>query len=69
MFRFNDYREIQAKFNSTGTCGHTIRKGDTIGWARKRRVSETQCTDCWVKWVDENREADAIEAGYMPCPW
>lgn len=67
--RFSDYRDIQAKFDSTGTCGHPIKKGDSIGWCRRRRVSLTQCSDCWTRWTAENREADMIEAGYMPCPW
>jgi len=65
--RYSDYAEITARFHSRGTCGHEIRKGDTIGYARKGKF--TQCTECWSAWVAENREADAIEAGYMPCAW
>ncbi|UCC32309.1 MAG: hypothetical protein JSU86_08505 [Phycisphaerales bacterium] len=65
--RFDNYREIEARFDSTGTCGHEISKGDVIGWHPKLR--KTQCTTCWGKWVAENQEADAIESGYMPCPW
>ncbi len=65
--RFNDYREITARFDSTGTCGHPIRKGDRIGWAMRFR--ETHCTACWDRWCAENAEADAIESGYMPTVW
>ena len=65
--RFNDYREITARFDSTGACGHPIRKGDRIGWARRTR--ETRCTACWDTWCAENAEADAIESGYMPTVW
>lgn len=61
--RFDNYREIVSKFNSTGTCGHPIQKGDRIGWNRKYGC---YCANCWDRWVAENREADAIEAGYMP---
>lgn len=70
--RFNDYRAIQTRFNSTGTCGHAIRKGDSIGWAPRTR--ETQCADCWSRWVSENAEAERYErqhgfcgGGYEPC--
>lgn len=62
--RFNEYRDIDARFDSPGTCGHAIRKGDRIGWARRTR--ETQCAECWAKWRAENADADAIERGYMP---
>ena len=65
--RFNNFREIVARFASTGKCGHAIKKGDVIGW--NPRTKSVYCTDCWAKWVAENREADAIEAGYMNSPW
>ena len=64
--RFDNYREITAKFDSTGKCGHPIKKGDTIGWNKRHGC---YCSACWSKWVAENREADAIEAGYMPSCW
>lgn len=64
--RFDNYREITAKFNSTGACGHQIKKGDRIGWNKRFGC---QCSDCWSRWVAENREADAIEAGYMNSCW
>jgi len=62
--RFNEYRAIDARFDSQGTCGHAIRKGERIGYAPRTRV--TQCADCWSRWVAENAEADAIERGYTP---
>lgn len=65
--RFDDYREIEARFDSTGTCGHKIKRGQRIGYAPRFR--KTQCAACWARWVAENAEADAIEAGYAPCPW
>lgn len=64
--RFDDHREITAKFDSTASCGHAIKTGDRIGYGRKHGQSSTQCPDCWGKWSAENREADAIESGYMP---
>lgn len=67
--RFNDYREITAKFDSQGSCGHPIKKGERIGYARKHGTSHTSCPTCWDKWVAENRYADAVEAGYMNSCW
>jgi hypothetical protein len=61
--RFDNYREIDARFASTGTCGHAISKGDRIGW--HPTIKKTQCTACWSRWVAENAEADALERGYM----
>lgn len=61
--RFDNYREITAKFDSVGACGHQIHKGDRIGWNRGHGA---RCADCWATWSAENREADMIEAGYMP---
>ena len=66
--RFYDYREITARFDSMGCDGtHPIRKGDRIGYVRRFR--KTVCAACWTRWVEENREADALEAGYVSCPW
>ncbi len=67
--RFDDYREIEARFDSTGTCGHDIRKGQRIGYCRRGRPSYVQCPACWERWKAENAEADALEGGYMSCPW
>jgi hypothetical protein len=64
--RFDNYREITAKFDSTGKCGHSIKKGDRIGW---NKTHGCHCSDCWSRWVAENRESDAIEAGYMNSCW
>jgi hypothetical protein len=65
--RFSDYFEITARFDSTGSCGHAIHKGDRIGWARRNR--ETQCPECWTRWVAENAEADAMERGTFGTCW
>ena len=60
--RFANYSEIEARFASTGTCGHEIAKGDRIGW--HPRLKKTQCADCWARWVHENAEADLMEGSY-----
>ena len=59
--RFDNYREIEARFASTGSCGHEINKGDRIGWQPK--LKKTQCAACWQRWVAENAEADMLERG------
>lgn len=59
--RFPNYVDISARFDSVGTCGHPIEKGDRIGWNRK--VKKTMCADCWAAWVEENRQADLAERG------
>ena len=61
--RFYNYREIDARFASTGTCGHAISKGDRIGW--HPRLKKTQCAGCWQRWVAENAEADTLERGCL----
>ena len=61
MLRFNDHREIAARFDSVGSCGHDIKKGDTIGYARRGRDVHTNCPACWSAWVAENQEADMYE--------
>ena len=65
--RFTDYREIEARFDSMGSCGHAIKQGERIGYAPRHR--QTQCAACWARWCAENAEADALEAGYGACPW
>lgn len=52
---YNDYIAIKSKFDSDGTCGHRIRKGDDIGYSRtgKYAKAETQCAECWRKWSNE----------------
>ena len=57
--RFDSYREIDARFDSDGSCGHTISKGERIGW--NPRNKKTQCAACWSKWCAENAEADMLE--------
>jgi len=64
--RFDNYREISAKFDSIGKCGHPIKKGDTIGYNKRHGC---RCSDCWSRWVSENQEADMIEQGYMNSVW
>ena len=61
--RFDHYREIDARFASTGSCGHAIAKGDRIGW--HPALKKTQCADCWARWVAENAEADMLERGVL----
>ena len=58
--RYDNYAEISARFASTGTCGHEIKKGDRIGWYPS--LKKTQCAACWTAWVAENYEADRYEA-------
>jgi hypothetical protein len=58
--RFNDYREIVARFDSIGACGHPVKKGDDVGYNRRGGV---QCAACWRHWCAENAEADACERG------
>ena len=62
--RFDHYRSITARFNSTGKCGHPIKKGDQIGY---HRTHGCRCADCWAKWSSENREAEMQEqqSGYL----
>ncbi len=60
--RFPDFREINARFDSDGTCGHRITKGERIGYAPRFR--ETQCEACWTRWCAENAEADMLEGRY-----
>ena len=57
--RFDNYVQITAKFASTGSCGHPINRGDTIGY--NRRHQKTYCPACWRKWSAENAEAEAYE--------
>ncbi len=57
--RFDNNREIDARFASTGSCGHEIVKGDPIGW--HPRLKTTQCAACWQRWCAENAEADMLE--------
>ena len=54
--RFNDYREVVARFATVGTrCHHEIRPGDRIGYAP--RSKHWICADCWRAWAHENAEA------------
>jgi hypothetical protein len=62
--RFDNYREIYAKFDSMGACGHPIKKGDLIGYNKRHGC---QCKECWAKWSAENREADMLEQSGSYC--
>jgi hypothetical protein len=64
--RFTNYRAIQARRAEQASCGHAVQVGDTIGYNPRLRPAKTVCADCWRRWVAENREADAYEAGL---PW
>jgi hypothetical protein len=64
--RFDNYRAITAKFDSTGACGHPIKKGDPIGWHRNHGA---QCPACWTRWSAENAEADALEQPHLNSCW
>lgn len=57
--RFDNYREITAKFASVGKCGHPIKPGDRIGYNKRHGC---QCANCWSKWSAENAAAAADEA-------
>jgi hypothetical protein len=68
--RYSDFYELVARRDSGGCVNgadHRIKAGDVIGWSRAHRLA--CCAECWSRWVAENREADAIEAGYVPCPF
>lgn len=56
--RFDNYREITARFDSVGACGHPIKTGDRIGWNKRHGC---RCADCWEKWSAENAAAAADE--------
>lgn len=63
--RFDNYREITARFDSIGKCGHAIKRGDLIGYNRRHGA---RCSACWANWKAENLEAAQYEAacGYEP---
>jgi hypothetical protein len=56
---FDNYREIAARFNSVGTCGHEIKVSDRIGY--NGRLKRTQCAGCWAKWCGDNEDAAMYE--------
>ena len=62
---FYNYRGIQARFNSIGSCGHEIKVSDSIGY--HPGLKKAVCTSCWLKWCEENREAAQWEADYSYC--
>lgn len=63
---FDRFSEITAKFDSVATsCGHQIKKGDKIGYARTRSQSHTVCADCWWAWL--SAVADEYADQYPLC--
>lgn len=76
--RFNDYREITAKYAGKSTAcgskvgGHEITIGDLIGhWFGKGGISptKTMCAACWSSWCCENQAADYDEAMMGGASW
>ena len=63
--RFDNYRDIDARFNSTGSCGHAIKKGQAIGY--NPRNKRTQCAECWRVWQLENANAAGYEQYGSDC--
>jgi hypothetical protein len=61
---FENYREISSRFDSRGACGHPIRKGDLIGWNRRRG---TRCALCWEIWKQKHAEKRKPVA-FKPAP-
>jgi len=64
--RFNDFRDLSARFDSTGCINgadHKITKGDDIGYMprTRRRPAQVCCSECWQSWSVENQEADMVE--------
>lgn len=39
------FHEITARFQTTGSCGHLIMRGDAIGY--DRAGMRTRCEACW----------------------
>lgn len=60
--RFDNYGTITARFDSIGSCGHPITKGETIGY--NPRAKKAVCPDCWRRWQAENEAAEADERFY-----
>lgn len=63
---FRHYRDLVARFDSTGTCGHQIKKGDAIGYSKLGRwdMGQTQCAGCWEAWK-RSVAADDFDARSM----
>lgn len=61
--RFDNYREITARYPSTGACGHNIKPGDLIGWHSRHGAC---CADCWRQWSADNANAAAYESNLGP---
>jgi hypothetical protein len=71
-WRFSHFRQIVARFDSTGCVNgaeHKIKRGDVIGYARRGRAGMACCTGCWQRWATDNREAEGLEAGAARSAW
>lgn len=65
--RFDNYREIRAKYASTDRYGNEIKKGDLIGYNPQNK--KVIAKDAWSKWVYENRSAQAYEDTGFDCSY
>ena len=65
--RFDNYREIVAKFDSVDSYGREIKKGDLIGYNPRNKA--TVCAESWRVWSYENRSAQAYEDTGSDCSY
>ena len=59
---FENYRDLKARFDSDGGCGHAIKKGEWIGL--HVRTKKTQCAACWDQW---KRDYNSMKFDEMMC--
>ena len=64
---FDNYRDILAKFDSTGSCGHAIAKGDAIGYNPRNR--KTSCATCWHRWQYDVAAESSMEQFGTDCAY
>jgi hypothetical protein len=58
--RFDDLREMTARFASMGACGHAIKQGERIAYGRGAAYCET----CYRKWASEVQEENDYSDRY-----
>lgn len=63
--RFNNYREMIARYTGKCSCGATIKPGQVMGY--HAGLKKGKCAHCWQSWSAENREADMYEAQHGYC--
>lgn len=51
--RFDDYRRMNARFESECKCGKKIKAGDEIAYARGAKAMCIECFDGWAGEVNE----------------